>query len=184
MASCCDLDDITNLTHVTEEVLSAIREDKLTFLPPVVATIVDLNDLLRKLLDAVKVAVDESREVMRFEKWLRSSSVLRDRWSSVSHVDGIRGHRGTEESTNEEGESGDESTAAPAELLMSQLFLLSATRKTLSSWWNFSTRALTRLIAAKRSSTSLPTATTTQSFSVSCSESFTPQGCSQLLRTG
>ena len=66
VASCCDLDDITRLTHITEEVLSDCREDKLQVAGNVLDVVLESNDLLRKLLDAVKVAVNDGREVRRF----------------------------------------------------------------------------------------------------------------------
>jgi two-component system chemotaxis sensor kinase CheA len=68
VASCIDLEDITRLTHITEEVLSDCREDKLKVAGNVLDVVLESNDLLRILLDAVKVAVDESREVRRFSE--------------------------------------------------------------------------------------------------------------------
>ena len=66
VASCIDLEDITRLTHITEEVLSDCREDKLKVAGSVLDVVLESNDLLRILLDAVKVAVDDSLEVRRF----------------------------------------------------------------------------------------------------------------------
>lgn len=87
VASCCDLDDITRLTHVTEEVLSDCREDKLTVAGAVIDVVLESNDLLRTLLDAVKVAVDEGREVRRFdtiEPLVEKLEALRDTQVSPS----------------------------------------------------------------------------------------------------
>jgi two-component system chemotaxis sensor kinase CheA len=92
---------------VTEEVLSAIRDEKLTFQPAVVATIVDSNDLLRLLLDAVKVAVDESREVARFDEVAplvdRLEGVRDGQASAMAMVTG--GTAGTEEGDASEAEA-------------------------------------------------------------------------------
>jgi len=68
VASCCDLDDITNLTHITEEVLSDCRSEKYPFKGGVIDVCMDSNDLLRKLLDEVKFAVDGGVSLIRFSE--------------------------------------------------------------------------------------------------------------------
>ncbi len=90
VASCCDLDDITNLTHITEEVLSDCRSDKYAFKGGVIDVCMDSNDLLRKLLDEVKYAVDESVSLIRFDE----VPVLIERLEAVRRGEEIPGGGG------------------------------------------------------------------------------------------
>ena len=66
VASCCELDDITSLTHTTEELLSDCREGRNELKGVVVDIVTESNDLLRTLMEALKTAVDDSMSLKRF----------------------------------------------------------------------------------------------------------------------
>ena len=65
VASSFDLEDITNLTHITEEVLAAARDEKLTVSGGILTTIFDSVDVTRRLLDVLKSAMMTSSAIAR-----------------------------------------------------------------------------------------------------------------------
>lgn len=65
VASSFDLEDITNLTHITEEVLAAARDEKLTVAGGILTTIFDSVDVTRRLLDVLKSAMMTSSAIAR-----------------------------------------------------------------------------------------------------------------------
>ena len=68
VASSFDLVDITNLTHITEEVLAAARDEKLTVQGGILAVIFDSVDITRKLLDVLKSAMMTSSAIARLSE--------------------------------------------------------------------------------------------------------------------
>ena len=63
VASSFDLEDITNLTHITEEVLAAARDEKLTVQGGILTTVFDSVDVTRRLLDVLKSAMMTSSAI-------------------------------------------------------------------------------------------------------------------------
>ena len=66
VASSFDLEDITTLTHITEEVLDAARNEKVVLGGVVLDTVFESVDLTRKMLDELKRALLASEDVRPF----------------------------------------------------------------------------------------------------------------------
>ena len=65
VASCSELDDIAEVGHSTEEVLSEVRDGKLKFEAHVVDIVFESTALMRRLVDIVREAVEASVEFIR-----------------------------------------------------------------------------------------------------------------------